>query len=368
MSACALACAQRANPKLSEQIDNYLKKQAAEAGFNGVVLVARKDRIVFHQAYGYANFELRIKMKTDHRFKLMSITKQFTALAVAQLIEKGAIKETDSPGKYLKNWPAKWNAVTLRQMLNHSSGIPDLINEWAAAWRPTETESLETFLEQSKGVELSFEPGKQWQYNNFAYTVLGILVGKLSQRGFGDYLVQSVFTPSGMKDTGYDKVVKGKDPNYGEFIGPVLVENIATAYQGEPGKLSWTNPRLHVMGGAGFVWSTAADMFKYARALLSNKLVSASSFARMTNQTYLANPEKKIGYGFGWLVDRNLEGKLVVRHSGGNNGYSSDFAIYPDEQVVIVVLTNTSYADPGAVRGQIARLVFGIKQPDPALL
>lgn len=348
-------------PTLNRQIDTFLRRQVTDAGFNGVVLVARKDHIVFQQAYGYANFELRVKMKTDHRFKLMSITKQFTALAVTQLIEKGILKATDSPGNYLKNWPAKWSGVTIRQMLNHSSGIPDLTNEWAEAWQPNEVEALETFLEKSKDVELSSEPGKQWRYNNFTYTMLGILVGKLTQGSLGDYLTKNVFGLSGMKDSGFDQVVKSKDPNYGDFIGPVLVPNIVTAYQGEPGKLSWTNPQLHVMGGAGFVWSTAADMYKYARAVMTHRLISPGGFSTMYTHTTLANPEKKIEYGFGWLVDRNLDGKLVLRHSGGNNGYSSDFAIYPEDEVVIVVLTNTSYGEPTTIRSQIAKMVFGVK-------
>jgi CubicO group peptidase (beta-lactamase class C family) len=274
------------------------------------VIVIHHGKIILNKGYGFANIEQGQPNTPLTVFRLGSITKQFTAMAILQMFDKQMLQINDYVEKYFPG-TLNGNKITIKNLLTHTSGI---------------TESLDA--------ELAFTPGSQISYSNAGYNLLGKIIEKVSGMPYEKYLQENIFQPLGMNNTGYEH------PD-------LKLKNVATGYIfSENG--SYTDLGESDVSGAfsaGALYSTAEDMYKWDQALYTEKLVKASTLNQAFSPATL-NDGSTIKYGFGWMVSQ-WRGLKEVGHGGDITGFNSYIARYPDEQFTVIVLSNIEMRPPG---------------------
>lgn len=328
------------------RIDSLLAAEVAEgpiAGL-GVAVVKGRDTIVL-KGYGFANVEDDVPVTPVTVFRIGSVTKQFTSSAVMQLVEKGKLSLDDTLGAMLSSAPARWRGVTLRQLLNHTSGIPsytDLGPRWQRRWR--EDMLTDTIIAMTAGDSMYFPPGTKWRYDNTGYVLLGMILERATGRPYARYLDDTFFKPLGLSGTMYcynRPVIEHRAQGY-DRLGKQFMN---AEY------LSMTQPYA-----AGSLCSTTGDLVKWTYALHSGKVVSATSFALMTTPVGAAAASR---YGFGLQID-SLEKHPRISHGGGIHGFVSMVARYPADSLTVVVLVNSVPAPIGILANNVARIIFGL--------
>lgn len=337
-------------PVFAARLNDYLQAATAANNFSGAVLVAQNDKILFEKAYGIANRDRNALNSVDTRFNLGSMNKMFTAVSIAQLAEKGKISFDDPFIKYLPDYPDKAIAekVTVHQLLTHTSGLGTYFNEKFRLGN-SKVKSVKDFFPFFVGEPLAFEPGTRWQYSNVGFIILGAIVEKVSGQDYYDYVNEHIYKPAGMKNTG--------------FYGPTEKDNelVAMGYIKEPGgdKPTFkTNTEFRdIKGGpAGGGYSTVRDMFRFSQALNSHKLLSAK-YTDLVTTGKVDAPIGKYGYGFG---NEPFQGKMIIGHNGGGPGIGAQFDMFPDSNLVIVVLGNYDYRLIQPVIRSIRNTVLGL--------
>lgn len=314
--------------------------------FSGTVLVARDGKPVFREAFGLANRELNVPMTPESILRLGSITKQFTSASIMQLAEQGKLNIDDPVSKYYAAAPAAWSKITVRHLLTHRSGIPS----YTGLAGFFEKQSMfprtpEQIVELTRDMPLEFEPGAQHAYNNTGYVLLGYIIEKVSGQTYADYLQQHIFTPLGLKHTGYDDT-------------RTLLSNRAAGYGVEDGV--WFNSdylSMTLPHAAGSLYSNVDDLLLWEEALFSGKAVSPASFAQMIT-------DSGDGYGFGLGVG-DFQGHTSIRHSGGIPGFSTYMARFPDDGMTFIVLSNLQSGQSNRIANELARLWLGLPTPPP---
>ncbi len=340
----------RAHPsraEVRERVDSLARAFVASSEAPGVsvaVIRAGRDTVVF-AGYGEADLENDVPATPATVYRIGSITKQFTAAAVMRLVERGSVRLGDSIGKYLPDLPRAWHVVKVRQLLNHTSGIPsytDLGESWAKRWG--EHMSPDTLVALTAHEPMDFPPGTGWRYDNTGYVVLGMLLEKLSGVPYAKYLDSTMFEPLGLAHTHYcDRAP--------------LISHRARGYARD-GDAFINAPYLDMSQpyAAGALCSTVGDLARWNRLLATGKVVSVASYAAMTT------PEGNAGlnhYGFG-LVRSAVGGHIEIAHGGGIHGFITSNAYFPHDSLSITVLANAAPSDPDALLGNIARAVFGL--------
>jgi CubicO group peptidase (beta-lactamase class C family) len=317
-----------------QTIDDYLSGLAARGALTGAVLVSRGDAVLARRAYGLANEELLIQNTVETRFRIGSITKQFTAMAILILQERGSLNVRDPVCNYVSSCPTAWGEITLFHLLTHTSGIPDYTNfdDFSSLLgRPV---TLEDLIDRFRTRPLDFAPGARWSYSNSGYVLLGAAVEKVSGRSYADFLEENIFGPLGMHNTGYDV----NDP-------PVSIH--ATGYLSPGVKPVYFD--MSEVYAAGALYSTVDDLYLWDRALLSGQLISKASLEAMTSAQVPCPPSgcalsTDRGYGYGWFI-ADQRGHSYVYHWGHIDGYKSSNGLYFREQVCVVVLNNLETTD-----------------------
>ena len=335
---------------LVRYVDSVATAAVTEHRTAGVaVAVVRNGRTVLAKGYGFADLENDVPVTPETVFRIGSITKQFTSAAIMRLMEQGKLSLDDTLQKFLPTFPTQGNHVTVRHLLNHTSGIKSYTSlgpKWQRVIRlDLMPDSLVALFANGP---FDFKPGDAWSYDNSGYFLLGMIIEKLSGKSYGQYLQDEFFTPLGLKSTIYcdqAPLIKHRAQGYavrpdGQFINA------------EP--LSMTQPFA-----AGSLCSTVNDLAAWTLALSSGKVVSAASYRMMTTPGTL-NDGKPLTYGFG-LGTGVLGGHRQVSHNGGINGFVSELHHYPDDSVVTVVLTNTGALAAIQIERLIARRTLGIK-------
>lgn len=387
----ALMLAFAARPAAATDAPNALQRcvaaKAEQLDFSGVVAVTERGRPIAFLARGKLAGEGSAAITARTRFNLGSASKMFTAVAVAQLIDAGTVRLDDAIGTFVKGLTPEASAVTVRQLLTHSSGLGDFFEpQNMAAMMKARTAS--DILPLIAGDKPAFAPGSRFAYSNSGFALLGILIERVSGLSYGDYLARHVFAPAGMIDTGPDPMPlatlavgmtahqSGMAPP-GPPSGPglVLIGPDGRAMTpgaggdapgaGNPPMLRGPDgpalapdraapagtPALHPAPGAvegygtpaGGLFSTAADMQRFAQALLGDRLTRAATTAALTAPQILAapatssRPERNYGLGFGVGTE---EGRKWFGHNGGTLGANTEFAVFPDEQLTLTVLSN----------------------------
>lgn len=339
-----LSAAGQPVPAVPSQLDRVAAGYARERGFMGAVLVAQGGQIVFEKGYGMANLEWDIPNTPETKFRLGSITKQFTATAILQLAEQEKLKLEDTLDKYLPDCPEAWKTVTIHQLLNHTSGIPSYTDmpEFRAPklqripLNPVEIAML------TKEQKLNFQPGEGFRYNNTGYVLLGHIIEKASGGKYDAWLRSGIFDPLEMKDSGYD------------WTAPLLRRR-AAGYRYNAGAKTYENAGYLDMSlphAAGSLYSTARDLYRWDRGLKAGKLLQAASFEKMIT------PGRN-NYAYGWMVPKAV--RAVQEHGGGINGYSTMIRRFPAEDAVVIVLSNVENGNAGGVAVALSSVLFGAR-------
>jgi prepilin-type processing-associated H-X9-DG protein len=296
-------------------------------GFAGGALIARGDQILLQAGYEMADREAGRPWSDDTIATIGSITKQFTGAAIMLLQEDGVLSVDDPITDYFPDVPEDKQTIMLHQLLTHSSGIVDL--DGPGDWDPIDRE---TFIQLAMDQPLAFQPGLSFAYSNAGYSLLAAIIEQVTGGSYEAFVRERLFLPAGMNDTGYKlagwddaRVAVGYED--GERWGTVLERPFA-----EDGPY-W------VLRGNGGIHSTTADMLRWAEALTSGTVLSSKSM-----EAYW-HPHVDEGYGdsfyaYGWVVMQGPGDKRVIKHNGGNNVLFADMAIFPDDDVVIVLQTN----------------------------
>ena len=301
-------------------------------------LVARDGKILFEKGYGLANLEHRVPVTTATKFRIGSISKQFTAAAILRLQEQGKLNVQDKLSRFLPDYP-RGDEVTLHHLLTHTSGIrsytskPDFLATAALNIKPAD------LIKSFRDDPFDFSPGEKWSYNNSGYFLLGHIIEKVSGESYDQFLRRNFFEPLGMKNTGVHRWDE-------------VLEHEAHGYTSEKGgfkkALNWDMSRA---GGAGALYSTVGDLFRWNEALFSGRVLSEASlkaaFTPVSTKADPKTPEKSSeGYGYGWSIGKR-RGLSEIGHGVGLNGFTSYLLRHPSENVTVVVLANAAPAAPG---------------------
>src|ERR1051326_157713 len=338
----AVACLAQTQ-EIAYKIDEYLSGYQKHRSFIGTVLVAKGGKIILEKGYGMANIELGVPNGADTKFRLGSITKQFTSTSILQLEEQGKLSVNDNACKYFDGCPESWKPITIHQLLSHTSGIPSYTSDpqfpkpkfMRIPLTPAE------ILLLTKDKPLDFPPGEKWLYDNSGYIFLGIIIEKVSGEKYADYLKKHVFGPLDMQDSGYDD-------------SAVILKNRAAGYRSvADGFRNADYLDMSLPYAAGSLESTVRDLYRRDRAPYGDKVLSKAS------------PEKawttvKNNYGYGWGIAQSHNHKQIA-HGGGINGFSTFFGRYPDDDATVIVLSNNERANSGAIANGLTGILFGDK-------
>jgi CubicO group peptidase (beta-lactamase class C family) len=325
-------------PRMEQIIQSYV----ADHKFMGTVLVARDGKALLDKGYGFANLEWQVPNTPIAKFRIGSITKQFTAASILLLEERGKLKIEDPVKKYMPDAPAAWDKVTIFHLLTHTSGIPSFTSFPDLPTRQLQAMTPQQLVDWFRDKPLEFEPGTKWNYSNSGYVLLGYLIEKISGQSYADFVQQNIFSPLGMKDSGYDS-------------NSAIILHRAAGYSrdknGNPENAGYVN--MTVPLSAGGLYSTTEDLLRWEQGLFGGKLLSPASLAKMTT------PFKQ-DYAFGLGVS-TTQGHKVIEHNGGIQGFNADLAYYPDDKLVVVVLGNLNGGAPDQIASSLGKVALGEK-------
>jgi CubicO group peptidase (beta-lactamase class C family) len=328
------------------RMEQVVQGYVGQKQFMGSVLVAKPAGVLLSKGYGYANLEWDVPNSPSSKFRLGSITKQFTAACILLLEERGKLKTSDLVKKYMPDAPAAWDKITIFHLLTHTSGIPNFTS--FPDYGPTKTlpSPAEKTVARFRDKPLDFQPGDKWSYSNSGFVLLGYLIGKISGESYEKFVQENIFSPLGMHDSGYD--------SYSEII-----KHRASGYTPhDSGMINASYLDMSIPGGAGGLYSTTEDLLRWERSLFGGKVLSAESLRKMTTP-YKGN------YGFGLFITE-ANGIKVIDHAGGIDGFNTFLAYYPSDQLVVVVLANLNGKEPEEIARKLAQVAHGESDVPPS--
>ena len=325
--------------QITAKVDEYMNAAVRVDGFSGSILIARDGQPVVSKGYGMANVELDVPNSPQTVFRLGSVTKQFTAMAIMMLAERGKLNVNDPACKYLTDCPAAWQPITVKNLLTHTAGVPNYTGfpDFAkTAVLPTTNAAM---IAQLRDKPLEFAVGEKYAYSNSGYYLLGAIIERASGKTYADFLQENIFTPLGMKQTGYDSPLR-------------IIKNRAAGYARQGGKIiNASYMDMTIPYAAGAMYSTTGDLLLWDQALYTEKLVSRKSL----DETF--TPFKS-NYGYGWSIGKRFD-RQVIAHGGGIYGFATEIARFPADKVTVVVLSNVQGAPAGRIGNDLAAIVFG---------
>ncbi|QSQ15114.1 serine hydrolase domain-containing protein [Myxococcus landrumensis] len=335
-----------------ESIDKLASKYLEYGQFNGTVLVADAQGVILKKAYGMANFEWKVPATPDTKFRIGSITKQFTSMVIMQLVAEGKLRLEDPLGKLLPEYRQDTGArVTLTHLLNHTSGIPSFTKhpDFGAKVSRNPFTSAELIKQYLSG-DLEFEPGTKYAYNNSGYYLLGAIIERVTGKSYAQALQERIFDPVGMKSTGYD-------------VSAEVVAKRASGYESTPeGIRNAPFIDMGIPSAAGALYSTVEDLYLWDRALFTDKLLSPEHKQRMFTPGLS-------GYAFGWQhhdlkLDDGKTGIKLLGHGGGIEGFTTLILRVPETKEVVILLANNSRSNVDGLATGIWSILRGV-QPTP---
>jgi len=308
--------AQKNYPQL---LDEYMQALTNIKDFSGAVLVTKQNKVLLKKGYGMADREWTIANTPDTKFRIGSVTKQFTAACILQLIEAGKLSLDDKLSKFYPDFP-KGDSVTIHMLLNHTSGIASYTDQKDFMSVATLSWPKDSMIAYFKNRPYNFSPGTKWAYNNSGYFLLGCIIEKVSGQSYENYLRQNIFDPLDMKNTGVDK------------LDSVLIFR-AKGYA-KKGKKTVNADHISMDWpfSAGVLYSTLDDLYKWDRSLYENKILSEASRKKMFTPG-------KSNYGYGIIID-SMENHLRIWHNGGIPGFSTNLSRFVNDDICTIVFSN----------------------------
>lgn len=313
----------------SERISQYLDEEGED--FQGTVLVAKGDDILFEQSYGWADKKNKRKNDANSQYQIGSITKSFTAAAILMLEEKGQLKTSDTLDKYFPEFP-RGKEITIHQLLTHTSGI---YNYTSSKFNQKKEVTPEEIVRWFEDEQLDFDPGKKFSYSNSNYILLGLIVEKVSGMSYEQFLEENIFKPAQLDMTTSDR---------GE------AKHLAVGYKGSKKDTYIDNS---IPYAAGMLISTVGDLEKYIKAIHDGTLLKEES------QKKLFTTEKN-DYAYGW-INKEILGKKVHMHNGGINGFRSVMGFYPKNGYTVIVLSNNVMTNVDSMALDLSSILFNKK-------
>ncbi|MCW5982690.1 MAG: serine hydrolase [Bryobacteraceae bacterium] len=350
IAALVLAVPAAAETK-SNRISRILQAYTDTGRFQGSVLVADRGEVILQKGYGMANLELNVPNRSDTKFRIGSLTKQFTAMLILQLAAEGKLKLDGKLSDYLPEYPkAAAERITIHQLLSHQSGIasyttPDFMARRARdSFTPLELASV--FWDR----DLEFEPGSKYAYSNSGYHVLGLIVERMTGKSYEQVLKERILDALEMPDTGYDHT-------------EAILSNRASGYTKTPDGVenaTWVN--MSIPFAAGGLCSTAPDLRKWDAALYTEKLVP-HRYLELAFEPAAKFPDGG-GYGYGWMLGSRVlpvskRHLPVQQHFGGIPGFTSMIIRLPEDRSLIVILANILGSEWGGVSNSIIQILYG---------
>jgi CubicO group peptidase (beta-lactamase class C family) len=317
----------------AKQIDQLLSKYKEYGQFNGSALVSEHGKIILKKGYGEANMEWNIPNQPDTKFRLGSISKQFTALLIVKLAEEGKLKLDVPITTYLPDYPkANGDKITIHHLLTHSSGIPNYTS-FPNFFKDNSRNpySPADFVKTFSSMPLEFTPGEKFNYSNSGYFLLGYIIEKTTGKSYEQYLQEVILTPLKMVNTGYDH-------------SDIILKNRAAGYEKKGKNITNTSYiDMSIPYAAGSLYSTVEDLYLWDQALYTNKLLSAASMESLF-KPYISAGGNDF-YGYGWFMEEaenGDKGKLkIIEHGGGINGFNTVISRVPADKNLVVLLNNT---------------------------
>ncbi|MCL4861940.1 MAG: beta-lactamase family protein [Caldilineaceae bacterium] len=338
---------------LAGLIDEMLAPMFTPDAPGAAVIVVRDGDIILRKGYGLANVELGVPVQPEMVFRLASVTKQFTALAILMLSEEGKLALSDDISKHLPDYPTHGQTITIEHLLTHTAGVKDL--ESLSARRALSHNDLtrEELIALFKDERLDFAPGEAWSYSNSGYVLLGAIIEQVSGLSYAEFIQQRIFTPLGMTHSYYDDTT---------HLMPGRVAGYSRTADGYTNAehMSMTHPYA-----AGSLASSVDDLARWDAALYTGKLVKPATLRRAFKPYVLKNGQST-GYGYGWVMG-NYEGHPIAEHNGGINGFHTQVMRLPADKVYVAILTNMDNppVDLGDLAFSIAARVIGRPYQDP---
>jgi len=338
-AALALALATSTGAARADVIDDYINSEMTRQHIPGLALgIMQHGQLVRAQGYGFANLEHHVPVHPDTVFETGSVGMQFTAVAVMLLVEDGKLHLDDPIRKYLPSAPRTWDPITIRQLLNHTSGLPTTPNgEFRRDY--TDDELLNIIYKQ----ELNFPAGEHWSFSYTGYLVLGTLIEKATGESYADLLTRRVFAPLGMR------TIQVMD-----YLA--IIPNRAAGYELRNGTLrnqEWVSPTANSTADGPFIFS----VLDYARwdAAIGHKILQPASWALISQPAPLSQG-RTYPYGFGWHLGHGA-GQEIRRHSGSWQGFQSFVIRYLGDELTVIALTNSDNANPTSIVRHLAGLL-----------
>ncbi len=330
----------RISTKIERQVDSLVIAEMKTQHIPGLSLVVVRDgKIDYVKGYGYSNLEHKVPVKAETIFQAGSVGKQFTSFAVLLLVQDGKMSLDDKLTKYFPDAPPGWDSITVRNLLNHTSGFGDYTNDFN--YRANYTE--DSLYQEFKKRPLLFKAGEKQRYSNMGYATLGIIISKVAGNFYGDFLKERVFTPLGMTTA---RIISEED----------IVPNRAAGYRLLNGIIKnqeWVSPTINTTAD-GSMYVTALDMAKWEAGLNEGRLLKKEYYDLMWAPTKLADGTIE-NYGFGWSID-SVNGKRILEHNGSWQGFECTFKRYPEKKIAVVVFANLKRASTYKISTNILRI------------
>ncbi len=323
---------------LQDIVDEYFNACVKIGKFSGIVLIAKDGEILVNRGYGLANREHDVPNTPQTKFRLGSMTKQFTAAAIMQLQEQGKLNVEDSIDKYIPDYP-NGDRITLHHLLTHTSGIPNLTDFPEHRKTIMIPSPVEKTILRFKDKPLEFTPGEQFKYSNSGYLLLGYVIEKISGKTYEDYLEKNIFHPLNMENSGYDH-------------HSTILKNRATGYHlTKDGLINAPYVAMSMPHAGGALYSTVEDLFLWDRALYTENILKKSSLENMFTPF-------KGNYGYGWRID-SIFGHKRIHHGGSILGFQTHIARYVGDNTLVVFLCNQRPINTKKISEDLAAIVFG---------
>jgi CubicO group peptidase (beta-lactamase class C family) len=326
----------------ADRVDDYLASEMASHRIPGAcLLVVQTNATVKRASYGLANVELKVPVTAETVFEIGSLTKQFTAACVLLLAQDGKLSIDDKIEQHLRHIPESWHDITIRQLLNHTSGIKSYTGLDGFELRRHLTQ--DQFIAALAGYPLEFEPGHSFKYCNSGYSLLGYIIENVSGKSYWDFLGERILHPLGMATT------TNRAPAQ-------ILPNRASGY--EQTNQVWINRDYDLTDvfSAGAIASTIGDLAKWNASLDAGTLLTAGTQREMWRPARLKDgTETK--YGFGWRIEE-FEGHRNIGHGGATSGFSASLQRFPDDHVAVILLTNTDEQIATLLARNVARFYF----------
>ena len=324
---------------LSSMLENVSKKD-----FSGTVLVYRNGNEFLSASYGFANRGEKISNSTNTVYDIGSLTKQFTAAAVLKLEMQGKLQVTDAVSEYIEEFKTLNNPITIHQLLTHSAGLPDAIGDDYQAISEVE------FIRKSISRIKDNAPAYPYEYSNVGYSLLAIIIERVTLVDYEEYLYDNLFVPASMYQTGYTK------PEWKE-------EKIAHGYRGKqdwgtPNSKNWSEkgPYLHLKGNGGIL-STAGDLYKWHIALQGNDILSSEAKKKYFESHIAEDDSNTSYYGYGWVIFPESKMGKIITHNGGNGYFFADYWDFPASNSTVILLSNAANRKVEDLAFKIARML-----------